>query len=135
MPRNYKQFFAICKAHGFDKEEKVLEFTEGRTASLSDLSDREFGQMMLLLQKLNAPIRQGIRFQPKPGDKQRKKLIAIARKMKWGDVPTTLIKLDEWSRKQKFKKGLMEHSPAELDLLVAIFEQRVYADYLTALNR
>jgi hypothetical protein len=133
--RNYKQFFAICKAHGFDKEEKVLEFTEGRTSSLSELSDREFGKMMLILQKLNAPNRQGRQFEPKPGDKQRKKLLALARKMNWGDVPTTLAKLDEWSRKQKYKKGLMDHTPGELDLLVVIFEQRVYADYLTALNR
>lgn len=129
----YAQFFAICKAHGFDYREKVYEFTEGRTISLSALSDLEYTEMMKLLIDLNEPFRKG--FVPKPGDKQRKKLIALAMLMRWGDMKMIITRLNGWCKKQKFKKGLMQHNETELDLLVSIFELRVYPDYLIALNK
>lgn len=131
--RNYGQFFAICKAHGFDYKDKVYEFTDGHTESLSSLSDLEYTQMMKMLIDLNEPFRKG--FEPKPGDKERKKMIALALLMNWGDIKTVVARIDAWSRKQKFKKGWMQHNPAEISLLVTIFEQRVYPDYLTGLNQ
>jgi len=128
----YSQLFAICKAHGFEYKEKVYEFTNGRTTSLTALSEIEYTSMMKLLIDLNEPLRRD--WVPKPGDPQRKKLFAIARLMKYGDNRTIFSRLDQWARKQKYKKSLMQHNPAELDLLVTIFEQRVYTHYLTTLN-
>lgn len=131
--RNYGQFFAICKTHGFDYKEKVYEFTNGRTVSLSSLSDYEYTEMLKQMIDLNEPARRG--FVPKPGDAQRKKMIALALLMRWGEMKMVMIRLNGWARKQKFKKDLMQHTPAELDLLVSIFEQRVYPDYLVGLNK
>lgn len=133
MKRNYGQFFAICKAHGFDYKEKVYEFTKGRTDSLSSLSELEFTEMMKLLIELNEPYRKN--FTPKPGDQQRKKLIALAMLMRWGNIKMIMIRLDGWCKKQRYKKGLMAHNEQELSLLVSIFDQRVYPDYLTGLNK
>jgi hypothetical protein len=131
----YSQFFAICKAHGFDYKEKVYEFTEGRTDSLSSLTDLEYTQMMKRLIELNEPMRKATKFEKQPGDAQRKKLIALALLMKWGDMKQALARLDGWCKKQKYKKGLMQHNEQELSLLVSIFEQRVYPDYLVGLNK
>ncbi|MGY0034427.1 hypothetical protein [Pedobacter sp. NJ-S-72] len=110
----------------------MYEFTKGKTMSLRALSELEYAQMMKLLIDLNEPFRRN--YVPKPGDKQRKKMIALARLMNYGDMKTIYARLDNWSRDQKFKKGWMSHNPAELDLLVAIFEQKVYTHYLTTLN-
>lgn len=139
MPRDYKQFFAICKRHGFEYKDKVAEFTKDRTDSLSSLSDGEYHELLTWMLKLNAPARQ--RFIPKPGDEMRKKIIAIARQMKWeykshpAHKPAPdMNRINHWCLKHgKFHKPLNEHTPAELTLLVTIFE-RVYHDYLTVLN-
>lgn len=132
--RDYKQFFAICKKHGFDYKDKVAEFTNGRTDSLKALTDGEFKELSIRMAHLNAPARQV--FKVKPGDKQRKKMISLASQMRWGpEIAQIIGRLDAWCLKQKFKKPLMKHSENELNLLLAIFEQRVYSDYLTDLNK
>ena len=128
----YSQFFAICKVHGFEYKDKVYEFTNGRTESLSSLSELEYTQMMKRLIDLNEPFRKNHR--KTPGDKQRKKMMALAYLMNWGSALQVVKRLDGWARQQKFKKGWMQHNEAELDLLVAIFEQKVYTHYLTTLN-
>jgi len=133
-PSKYSQFFAICKKHGFDYKEKVAEFTNGETDSLRKLTDDQFEAMMILMEEMNKGYRKD--FEPKPGDKQRKKLIGIAKDMFWGkNTKETVADIDRWCKKQKFKKGLMAHTEKELNLLVAIFEQKVYPDYLHNLNR
>lgn len=131
----YAQFFAICKVHGLEYKDVVYEYTEGRTDSLRSLSELEYTIMMKRLIDLNEPFRKG--FVPKPGDKQRKKMIALALLMRWGkgNIKAVIIELNRWCKKQKFKKALMQHNEPELDLLVAIFELRVYPDYLIALNK
>ena len=131
----YSDFHAICKQHGLNYKDKVFEFTEGRTESLSSLSDTEYAELLKRMQSLN---RTGSgNFKIKPGDKQRKKIIRLALTMHWGggDMKTALGEIDEWCKKQKFKKGFMNHTPAEYDLLVAIFEQKVYGDYFRDLNK
>lgn len=136
--RNYSQLFAICKKHGWDYKDKVAEFTKNYTdqehESLSSLTDPQYEEFMVLVLELNKGHRKD--FNKKPGDPQRKKLIAIALTMFWGNETSEAVKaVDEWIRKQKFKKGLMAHSPAELDLMVAIMEQKVYPDYLKSLRK
>lgn len=136
MKRNYKQLFAICKAQGFDYKDKVAEISQGRTDSLKMLTDGEYKELMIRLVRLNEPTRKlAAKADFKPGDKMRKKMISLAAQMKWGEkMSDILTRLDKWCLDQKYKKPLMQHNEAELSLLVTIFEQRVYADYLKYLN-
>jgi hypothetical protein len=43
--------------------------------------------------------------------------------------------LDGWCRKQKYKKALMLHNVTELGVICTIYEQKVFKDYLTHLNK
>lgn len=136
--RDYSQLFAICKRHGWNYKDKVAEFTllycKEQHDSLRRLTDPEFDELMLMVVELNKGHRKN--FQKKPGDPQRKKLIAIALSMFWGrDTGEAVAAVDKWIQKQKFKKKLMAHTPAELDLMVAVMEQRVYPDYLEGLRK
>ena len=132
--RNYSQLFAICKKHGFDYKDKVAEFTNFRTDKLTELSDGEYRELMIRMTRLNEPARKA--FVPKGGDKIRKKMLSICSKMHPGDTTGELLaRLDEWCLNQTYKKPLMKHDIAELSLLVTIYEEKVYADFLTAYNR
>lgn len=156
MPRNYKQFYAICRAHGLDKEELVLDYSHGATSSLKALEEAQFNDLLGYLMALNKPRRstfakatadkapgsdqttagKAAPWSPPEGDKQRKKLLSIAYQMNWGNNAREVIpKLDQWARKQKFKKALMEHNPQELGVLVSVFENHVYPNYLKSLNK
>lgn len=122
----YSQFFAIIKKLDLTKEEVILEFTNGKTNSLSSLNDSQYNELLRRLQPYN-----GI----PPGDETRKKMIAIAKTMNWGrNNKEILSALDTWCVKQKFKKRFMSLTPAELSVLVSIFENKVQPDYLSALN-
>lgn len=134
--RDYKQFFAICKKHGFDYKEKVAEFTEGRTESLTALNDGEYKEMMVRLTRLNAPMRKG--FTPKPGNPQRRKMIAIARDMRWDIRGNSVMmeRLDNYClTKTKYKKKLNELSEEELNKVLFIFEKEVKSSFLKGLNQ
>lgn len=135
MPRDYKQFFAICKKHGFDYKEKVAEFTEGRTDSLTALTDGEYKEMMVRLTRLNEPMRKG--FIPKPGDAQRKKIIGIARDMRWdarGDA-IMMHRIDEFMlNRTKYRKKLNDLTVDELNKVCFIFENEVKSSFLKGLN-
>ncbi|HMI03068.1 MAG TPA: hypothetical protein VK541_11335 [Pedobacter sp.] len=131
----YDDLFAICNENGLDYKAVVLDFTKGRTDSLSSLSDIAYSTLLNRLKTLNKSSNK--KFVKKPGDLQRKKMIRLALTMHWGggDMKTAIKELDEWCKKQKFKKGFMHHTAGEYDLLVTIFEQRVYADYYRDLNK
>lgn len=109
----------------------AFKASKGRTESTKELTEPEVNHIIANLKALNPALQ---KFEPKAGDKQRKKMIAIARMMNWGDTKAILKRLDSWCKKQKFKKGLMQHNEAELGLLLTIFETKVYADYLKYLN-
>ncbi len=127
--RDYKQFFAICKAHGFDYKDKVAEFTDGRTDSLRGLSDEEWVALERRMLSLNAPFRKRT-FKPRPGDAQRKKMLSIARQMGWvRDGRTDVSRVNDWCLSQKYKKGLNELTMVELNTLLYIFETKVLASY------
>jgi hypothetical protein len=127
MKRDYKQFFAIIKQHGLEKEEVVLEFTKGETDSLSALKDAEFNELMRRLARYN---------KKPPGDQQRKKIIAIARQMHSGKSTKEIIKIiDGWCLKQKYAKPLMGLDLQQLGVMVTIYESKVLADYLSGLNK
>lgn len=122
MPNKYSQFFAVLKKLDLPKEEVIADFTEGRTESLKELSDGEFGEMMRRLGKYNTP---------PPGNQTRRKMISLAWDMRKGKTSQEVVKwLNEWCLQQKFKKGLNALSPAELGVLCTVLETKVYKDYL-----
>lgn len=137
MSRNYPQFFAIIKQFEMDKEEVVQAFSLGRQSSLRGLTDQEWSTMM---EHLTA-MQKGQDWTPSPGDVQRKKMISLGRQMNWHmehgkDKGNKLIvaRLDGWAQRQKFKKHLMQHTVQELNVLVSIFEEKVFKSYLEDLN-
>lgn len=130
--RNYAQLFAICKAQGFDYKDKVAEISNGRTDSLKALTDAEYREMMLQLQKHNAHLRQTKKFEVKPGDKQRKKMIALAKNM---GAKQPVDAVNNWCLYYgHYKKPLMQHTENELNQVLHIYETKVYASYLRNLN-
>lgn len=134
MARDYSTFFAICKEHGLDYRHQVAEFTQDRTESLRSLTDQEYEELEARMKNLSKPARS--RFIPPPGDEQRKKIIAIARKMRWmKDGKVDIARINAWCLKQKFKTGLNKLTIPQLNVLVTIFENNVYVSYLKGLNR
>ncbi|MDO9554551.1 hypothetical protein [Rhodonellum sp.] len=142
MSRDYKQFYAILKTTGMEKEEAVMIATEGRTESLRAMTDVEYSDM---ISKLQVQKSSGKSWAPKPGDMQRKKMISIARQMNWHlstnrpiqdkGIQMIMYRLDGWCLAQKFKKSLMQHTEQELNVLVSIFEEKVFKSYLKDLNK
>lgn len=128
MNRDYKQFFAICKAVGVDYKEALLEFTDGRTDSLRALSDGEFRELMIRARSWQ-PVKKND-FVPAPGDAQRKKMIAIAGKMHWGINTMEIVgRLNEWCQTQ-YGKELNELDVPVLNKAVWVLENKVQVDYL-----
>lgn len=123
----YARFFAICRSHGLVKEEVVLDFTGGRTSSLSALSDGEFNEMMIRLSRLQPPPRE---WSPPPGDLQRKKLIAIAGKMNWGESTIEIVGRLNVFLQEKYGKELSQFNVEELNRIVWVFENKIYTSYL-----
>ena len=58
MKRDYKVFYALLrKLPHVDKEELVMQFTDGRTTSLREMTDLEYNQMVAALEEASAPSR------------------------------------------------------------------------------
>ena len=58
MKREYKTFYALMKLHpSVDKEELVLQFTDGRTVHLTEMTDVEYMQMIGALEEASEPSR------------------------------------------------------------------------------
>ena len=58
MKRDYKLFYALLKQHPqVDKEELVMQFTDGRTTSLREMKDGEYMQMIGALEEASASSR------------------------------------------------------------------------------
>ncbi len=130
MPRNYAQFFAICKAVDKDKDIVVLEFTGGRTDRLSDLSDGEWRELELKVRKWQKPRKPNITIE---GDQQRKKLIAIAGKMNWGNNTMEIVgRLNNWCQ-TNYGKELNELDVPTLNKAIWVMEERILKPYLKSI--
>ena len=58
MKRNYRQFYTLLKEHPqIDKDELVLQFTDGRTTHLTEMTGAEYMQMIGALEEASAPAR------------------------------------------------------------------------------
>lgn len=136
MPRDYRRFYAMCKALGKTKEDAVCEFTDGRTESCRDLSDEEFDNVFEQLATLQKSIQKiPDDWEPKAGDTQRKKLIALAKNMYFRKpIRFILSALDDFCIRQKGKK-MNDLSVAELGQVLHIYETKVYAGHLESLKR
>lgn len=56
MKRDYKQFYALLRQHPrLDKDELVLQFTDGRTTHLTEMTGGEYMQMIGALEEASAP--------------------------------------------------------------------------------
>ena len=56
MNRDYRLFYALLRQHPYiDKEEIVLQFTDGRTAHLTKMTDSEYRQMINALKEASRP--------------------------------------------------------------------------------
>ena len=56
MNRDYRLFYALLRQHPYiDKEELVLQFTDGRTAHLTKMTDSEYRQMINALKEASRP--------------------------------------------------------------------------------
>lgn len=127
MARNYRQFFAICKAVDKDKDVVILEFTEGRTDRLSDLSDGEWHELELRVRKWQPTRKPNISI---PGDAQRKKLIALAGKMNWGNNTIEIVgRLNNWSQ-ENYGVELNQLDVNTLNKVLWVMENKIYKDYL-----
>lgn len=126
MSRNYPQFFAICKAVGKDKDAVILEFTDGRTDRLSDLNDGEWHELEMRVRRWQTPRKPNITI---PGDQQRKKLIALAGKMRWGNTTVEIVgRLNAWSQ-ENYGVELNQIDIKTLNKVVGVME-KIYKEYL-----
>lgn len=58
MKKNFKPFYALLRQHPqLDKDELVLQFTDGRTTHLNGMSESEYRQMIGALEEASAPAR------------------------------------------------------------------------------
>ncbi|ADY51533.1 hypothetical protein Pedsa_0961 [Pseudopedobacter saltans DSM 12145] len=131
MARTYTTIFAICKAHQLDYKDVVREYTGGETDSLRSLTDYQVENLEARLKALSKGD-----FKPKPGDAQRKKFISLAGKMRWGTTTLQIVKaLDNWCLKQKYRKKLNDLNEAELNVLLTVFEAKVYSQYLSGIHK
>ena len=56
MNRDYRLFYALLRQHPYiDKEELVLQFTDGRTSHLTKMTAGEYGQMIDALREASKP--------------------------------------------------------------------------------
>ena len=60
--RNYTKFYALLKQRpSIDKDELVLQFTDGRTTHLTEMSNPEYNEMISALEESMAPSREELR--------------------------------------------------------------------------
>ena len=62
MKKNYPKFYALLKQCPLaDKDELVLQFTDGRTTHLGQMSGAEFAEMISAMEEAAAPSREELR--------------------------------------------------------------------------
>ncbi len=60
--RNYTKFYALLKQRpSIDKDELVLQYTDGRTTHLTEMSNPEYNEMISALENSMAPSREELR--------------------------------------------------------------------------
>lgn len=137
-PQQLKQLHTLLQKQNLThyKAEMVGGATAGRTESSRELHYNEAAELIKQLQAMQ-PVQQ---WKPKPGEQQRRKIIAIAYNMGWeipnpkGGKPIADMKrINDWCIKFGFgKKKLNDYTTKELPTLVSVFE-KVYKEFLNGI--
>lgn len=122
--RNFSRFYAIARSQGIDlsqsKEALVLEFTDGRTSSLREMSDAEYNEMCDCLQY-------GHRTASEPredAERRRKARSAVLHRLQLLGVDTTdFAKVDAFCENPKIAgKAFRKITIPELEALIPKLE-------------
>lgn len=133
---NYAAFFAIAKQLCFDDDMKaniIDQYTNGRTARLSQMQPAEYQAMINDLNKKVPRVQRSIGGEI--ANTMRKKIIALCRSMGMeravgGEVKADMTAIYTFvARRTKAGKPLNEYTEAELPKLVSQIEQ-IYKDYI-----
>lgn len=128
------------------KADIIASFTQGRTSHSSEMNVDEARVLIGWLRNRNlqgssaCKVGQNLQgYQPKPGDKMRKRLISMAYELHWaspGDWKAAISALDKFltSPKSIFKKPLNKHSVTELTKVVTQMEQ-IYKKHLSMVGK
>ncbi|WP_124559387.1 hypothetical protein [Pedobacter sp. KBW01] len=113
----------------------AFDVSNGRTESTKELTEPE---VLVIIEQLKPLVPGGNKFTPPPGDKQRKKIIGIARDMRWdshGDKEM-MKKIDNFMlTRTKYKKKLNKLTVDELNKVLYTFENEVQSSFYTGLNK
>lgn len=130
-----KQLHTLLSANGLmaEKANIVLGFTQGRSESSKELTEREAREMIEWMRSLT-PSPSPQRERGDAANKMRRKIISLAYEMHWakaGDWRAAVAAIDKFclSEKSLFKKALNAHSYKELVQVVSQFES-MYKKYL-----
>lgn len=122
MTTQFKQMMALFNQTGKMgyRHTYCWEASQGRTESTRELTSAEIQSIIHCLQAESDTYQQA--------NRMRRKLISMAREMKWeGNI---IQRIDHWCEKYgQFHKPLMGHTLKELPLLITQFEQ-VYKSFL-----
>jgi hypothetical protein len=141
---NYTQYFAIEKrlkstGFDFDRSDLVSQFTSGRKSGLKLLTESEYHGFIQWLNMRFGTTQIGARasgksFQSEQLQKQRRKIIALFRKMGYEkDDKADMQRIYEWVLKSGYlKKSLNQYSASEIPKLVYQAEQ-FYKSYIERL--
>ena len=132
----FKQMMTLFNQSGKTGYRHVYAFeaSNGRTESTKELTEPE---VLTIIEKLKNLVPGGNNFTPPPGDAQRKKIIAIARDMRWNARGTKIMmqRIDEFMlTRTKYKKKLNALTVDELNKVCYTFENDVKSSFLTGLN-
>ncbi|MOA20004.1 hypothetical protein D3C78_1404200 [compost metagenome] len=138
-PSQLKRLHLLLNATGKlgRKHAYVYDFSGGRTESSREMFPSEAKKLIDHLELMDRA-ENGVNEEKDKADRQRKKIIAIARKMGWeiGTYPdrkADMIRINKWCQEKGFgKKTLNSYSLKELPKLVYQFDQ-VYQSYLKSL--
>lgn len=127
---SYKMFFALLKKTGQSKEDIILGFTEGRTSSLRDLSDRDYLRLISTMRNATSG-----RYDQR--DAIRKAIISCFHQMHYEDAAAAA---KNWAEKmgvgrgdEHIKRAFNEYSVGELMKLLKKAEVAV-RDFQNALR-
>lgn len=120
----FRALMATLSQHGLHPRRHAVcwEASGHRTESSKDLTEAE---AQTVISTLNDK-----------ANKVRRKMMAVARNMKWGATHNEVLKaLDGWClNRTAYKKHLMRMTMEELTKVCTILETKVYPDYLKGLK-
>ena len=116
-----------------DKEAMVQSFTGNRTTHISEMTTYEAIALLRSVNGRSDSIDPNRKFIPKPGDKMRKQIIAMAREIGWSkDDKADMPRINDWCVQfGLYHKPLNAHNEDELRHLVTQYK-KVYKSFLKA---